>query len=136
MALAALGSAAAYITKTLSSIAPLTIVLSILGAILLAMLPMSVVAFLKLRRRDLSAILEGSGWAINARMRLTRKQGRFFTKRPGYPQGSTGIRSRKWGWYLLILLLLTVIIVGGYLWHNHTNKSQSPPPEIPASQAK
>ena len=39
-------------------------------------------------RRELSAILEGSGWAINARMRLTRKQGKAFTQRPRSPKGA------------------------------------------------
>ena len=85
VAIAALGSAVAYITKTLASVSPLTIVAGIFGAILIVMLPMSIVAFLKLRKRNLSTILEGSGWGINARMRLTRKQARFFTERPRYP---------------------------------------------------
>jgi len=82
VAVAALGSAAAYIGKTLAGVAWYKIVLGLLAAALAVVLPSSIVAFLKLRRRDLSAILEGSGWAINARMRLTFRQGRFFTQRP------------------------------------------------------
>ncbi len=85
--LAALGSAVAYITKTLSAVKPLSAILAVLAAAAAVMLPVSIVAFLKLRRRDLSAILEGCGWAINARMRLSRKQCRFFTHRPRYPTG-------------------------------------------------
>ena len=96
VAVAALGSAVAYITKTLSETNPLAIVLGIVGAVLVVMLPMSIVAILKLRKRDLSAILEGSGWGINARMRLTRKQARFFTERPKYPKGSKGVHRRPW----------------------------------------
>ncbi len=94
VAVAALGSAVAYITKTLASVNPLTIVAGVLGAILIVMLPMSIVAFLKLRKRNLSAILEGSGWGINAKMRLTRKQAHFFTERPRYPKGSKGAPRR------------------------------------------
>jgi len=82
VAVAALTSAAAYITKTLAGVAAYKILIGIAAAVVAVMLPTSVVAILKLRRRDLSALLEGSGWAINARMRLTFKQGRFFTSRP------------------------------------------------------
>jgi len=65
--LAALASALAYITKTLAAIRPLKVVLAVLIAAIAVMLPISIVALIKLRRRDLSAILEGSGSAINAR---------------------------------------------------------------------
>ena len=82
VALAALGSALAYITQKLSETSWVAIVIAIGGAILAVLLPMVLVASLKLRKRDLSAVLEGSGWAINARMRLTRKQGRVFTQHP------------------------------------------------------
>ncbi|MDY7010672.1 MAG: hypothetical protein SVV80_07960 [Planctomycetota bacterium] len=85
VAVAALGSAFAYISKTLAGIEPWKIFLGIGIAILAVMLPTIIVAMLKLRRRDLSAILEGAGWAINARMRLTRRQSRFFTRKPHLP---------------------------------------------------
>ncbi len=85
VAVAALGSAVAYISKTLTGIDNWKIILGIVIAILTVILPTTIIAILKLRKRDLSAILEGSGWAINARMRLTRRQGRFFTQRPSLP---------------------------------------------------
>jgi sulfite exporter TauE/SafE len=84
--IAALGSALAYITKTLAAIHPVRVVLSLLAAALILVVPISIVAIVKLRRRDLSTILEGSGWAINARMRLTRRQSRHFTTKPGIPR--------------------------------------------------
>ncbi len=85
VAIAALGSAFAYISKTLTDFYAWQISLGIAIAILAVMLPTTIVAILKLRRRDISVILEGSGWAINARMRLTRRQSRFFTQRPRLP---------------------------------------------------
>jgi len=88
VAIAALGSAFAFIINALSEVKWYVIVIGVSGAILLVMIPTCIFAFLKLRRRELSAILEGSGWGINARMRLTRKQGRFFTQRPKYPKGA------------------------------------------------
>ena len=83
VAVAAIGSAAAFITGTLARIAWWKILLA-LGALAAAIaLPAIVAAALKLRRRDISVILNASGWAINSRMRLTRSLSRFFTQQPG-----------------------------------------------------
>ncbi|MFH0962746.1 MAG: hypothetical protein V2A58_01895, partial [Planctomycetota bacterium] len=46
--------------------------------------PTIVVAILKLRRRNMSALLEASGWAVNRRMRLTASLGRLFTRVPPF----------------------------------------------------
>ena len=115
VAVAALGSSIAYITKTLSQIPWFMIAAGILGAILIVMLPITIVAFLKLRRRDLSAILEASGWGINARMRLTTAQGRFFTRRPPYPKGSRGVGWLTWPRVILVLAVIAVLIVSWFL---------------------
>jgi hypothetical protein len=117
VAVAALGSAAAYITKTIADVNPITMVLGVLGAVVLVMVPISVVAFFKLRRRDLSAILEGSGWGINARMRLTRAQCHFFTKRPGYPLTARGIRRIAWSWLLVGAVLILGILGSIYFFY-------------------
>ncbi len=92
LAIAALGSAMAYITKSLSQVHWWQVLVGVACAIIAVMLPTSIVAFMKLRKRDLSAILEGAGWAINARMRLTRKLGVFFTNRPKYPAHARGLK--------------------------------------------
>ena len=116
VAAAALGSALAFITKTLSETNKIAIVLGVLGAVALVMLPTSIIAILKLRKRDLSAILEGSGWAINARMRLTHKQGIFFTRRPPYPLTAAGIQQRRILWALgVVIIVATLAACGGML---------------------
>lgn len=88
VAVAALGSAVAYITNTFRGVETYKIILGVFLAIVAVITPASLIALMKLRRRDLSAILEGSGWAINARMRLTLRQGRIFTRKPPLPEGS------------------------------------------------
>ncbi|MGC9455389.1 MAG: hypothetical protein ACP5HU_11075 [Phycisphaerae bacterium] len=114
VAVAALGSAVAYITKTLAGLTWLKVLMGVLVAVGLVLVPTSIVAILKLRRRDLSAILEGSGWGVNARMRLTRRQSRTFTRRPPYPAGSRG--TRRWlravAW---IAVLVAVLSLAGWL---------------------
>ncbi len=115
-AIAALGSAVAYITKTLSGLAWWKILIGMGAAVLAVMLPTVIVAFLKLRKRDLSAIMEGSGWGINARMWLTRKQSWYFTQRPGYPKGAKGTRGKFCRLVLItIILAAAVAIVAGLL---------------------
>ena len=114
IAVAALGSAAAFIINTFAKLHWYQILGGIAGAILAVMLPVSIIALLKLRRRDLSAILEGSGWAINARMRLTMRLARFFTKRPAYPTGAIGVVQRRWPFAIVIVVAL--IVLAAALW--------------------
>jgi len=82
VAIAALSSALAYISKIASEKGLMLILGGVGGALVAFILPSVILAFIKLRRRDLSAILEGSGWAINTRMKLSHRQARFFTERP------------------------------------------------------
>ncbi len=125
VALAALGSAIAYIAKTVSTVHWWQIVAVIGGVILAVMLPVSVVAILKLRRRDLSAILEGAGWAINARMRLTWSQSRYFTRRPRYPKGARGVRRHGWRWLIAAVVLAGAIYAVAW----YATRSPSSPAE-------
>ncbi|MDP7162831.1 MAG: hypothetical protein QF577_04435 [Phycisphaerae bacterium] len=126
VATAALGSALAYITKTFSETNVWAIVAGIAAAILAVLLPTSIVAVMKLRRRDLSAILEGAGWGINARMRLTGRLGRFFTQRPKYPKGSKGTSRITWPVALVILLVVAVLIGGGYILRRMQGSPKTP----------
>jgi len=129
LAIAALGSALAYITKTLAGLKWYTILIGILVAAAAVILPTSIVAFVRLRRRDLSAILEGSGWAVNARMRLTYRQSRYFTQRPDYPPGARGVVRRKW-WIWLIVGVLAAVLAAGvvYAWVGATPASSTMQP--------
>jgi len=115
IALAALGSSGAFVLKTLAGMKAWTILGVLFGLSQAILLPILLVAWIKLRRRDLSAILEGSGWGINARMRLTRRQATTFTHRPPYPPGSVGIGHRNhWAWLLAALAVLAVAAALGW----------------------
>jgi len=128
---AALGSALAYVSKTLSE-KPLAIGIGVLAAVVLVILPTSIVAWLKLRRRDLSAILEGSGWGINARMRLTRRQSRYFTQRPLYPKGSRGVSRVPWRGLLAVAVVLGLLAGAGEGVRRYRNWKQQAPATQPA----
>ena len=126
VAFAAVGASVGYIAKTIHTVGLLKMVLAVVAAILAVMLPVAVLGLVRLRKRDLSAILEGSGWAINARMRLTQGQGRFFTQRPRYPKGAKGVR-RVWPWVGLALLVVFAAIWFGRYRAAGTAKPASTP---------
>ncbi|MDP6490233.1 MAG: hypothetical protein QGH42_04700 [Kiritimatiellia bacterium] len=109
VSVAAIGSAFAFITKTLTSLSRGQVFLGVLGAALVVMVPVSLIAILKLRRQDLSALLEGCGWAINARMRPTREQRRQFTKPARLPLDAEGTPTRRLLYVLLAIVALLVV---------------------------
>ncbi len=120
IAVAALGSAGAFMTKTMANLGLVQVLSVLIGGIIAVMLPATIVALIKLRRRDLSAVLEASGWAINARMRLTRGQSYFFTRYPDYPLLARGVPRRKWWLIILVtVLVLFTLSAGGYYGHKY-----------------
>ena len=114
VALAVVGTALAYIAEKLTKLHWYEIWLGIGGVMVAVLLPTFILAWLKLRKRDLSAILEGSGWAINPRMRLTRKQCRIFTERPRRPRGATLIGSRKKQRIVIAVLVILGLALAGW----------------------
>ena len=132
IAVAALGSSLTFIVKTIANLNPLQLVGGIAATILAVLIPTAIVAALRLQRRDLSCILEGSGWGINARMRLTRKQRRYFTQRPDYPEGSQFRREPRWG--LIWSLVLVGVLIAGSLWWQRSHserKVERPSASVP-----
>lgn len=129
---AAMGSSFAFIIKTLSSMRPYHVLGGVAAAALLVILPISLIAALKLRRQDLSALLEGCGWAVNARMRLNRAQRREFTHCVDFPEGSEGSPKKHGLHRLVIALLLLATLVGGI---RSCRALFGPPPVIDATPA-
>jgi len=86
LAIAALGSSFAYITKALSEVKPVQVLIAVLGLAMVVLLPGIFAGFAKIRKRDMSGLLEASGWAINVRMRVNTTMGRFFTHTPHLPK--------------------------------------------------
>ncbi|MCY1042739.1 kinesin [Corallococcus sp. bb12-1] len=93
IAFAALGSSLAFI---LTQVKSLTLVDVITAATILAivvMAPAGLLGWMKLRRRNLALLLEGSGWALNDRLMLTRGVATLITRRPKLPKNARVDRS-------------------------------------------
>ena len=86
LAIAALGSSFAYITKALSEVEPVHVLVALLGLAMVVLLPSILAGFVKTRKRDMSALLEASGWAVNVHMRLNMTMGQLFTHTPHLPK--------------------------------------------------
>ncbi len=111
VAFAAVTSAVAFFVKTIGSLGPAKTIGGILMAILAVMAPACLIALMKLKRRDLSSILEGVGWAINSRMRLTFKQSRVFTETPPLPRKANIKGFSRWRlWVLLVITFLLALV--------------------------
>jgi len=86
LAIAALGSSFAYITKALSEVKPIQVLIALLGLAMIVLLPGIFAGFVKIRKRDMSGLLEAAGWAVNVHMRINSTMGRLFTHTPDLPK--------------------------------------------------
>ena len=84
-----------------------------LGMLLLISGPSMLLAWMKLRQRNLGPILDANGWAINSRAKMNVPFGEALTSVAKLPAGSDRIlkdpysdRKRSWILYLVIFLLL------------------------------
>lgn len=82
---AALGSSFAYISGTFARLEWDQGKLAFAIAMTVIILPILIVSSIKLHRRNMSSILEASGWAMNARMRLTGKLAEILAPKPDKP---------------------------------------------------
>ena len=75
-----IGAAFASVMAVVSSMSWWQILVGLVAIVVAVSLPSVILAWFKLRRRDISAILNASGWAINRQMRFSVKRARGFTR--------------------------------------------------------
>ena len=71
LAIAALGTSFAYITKALSEVKPGHVLIALLGLAAVVLLPSIFAGLLKIRKIDMGDLLEASGWAAVSYTHLT-----------------------------------------------------------------
>jgi hypothetical protein len=90
----AFGAIGAFFTAMLGyamgvvAMGPLAIAGAIVGVILLISGPALILAFIKLRKRNLGPILDANGWAVNARAKVNLPFGKSLTQVAKLPPGS------------------------------------------------
>ncbi len=75
-----MGTAVAALAAALKGMTPWQFLLSVIAVLLVVSLPSVVLTWMKLRQRDLGAILNASGWAVNRSMHFSMARARAFTK--------------------------------------------------------
>ena len=75
-----LGAAFASILAAVKGMPPHQLLLAVVAMVLVVSLPSVILTWFRLRRRDLSAVLNASGWAINRELRFSMRRARAFTK--------------------------------------------------------
>ena len=124
-----MGAALASIMAAVSNMTWWQILVAIAAVILVVSLPSVILTWFKLRQRDLGAILNACGWAINRPMRFSMKRARGFTKCAGNPLILQT---------LLLLALLAGLAAGG-VWYalkvQAEKAAAQPAAEAPAQPA-
>lgn len=122
VAFGALSTAVAYFMGLFKGIAPWQFPLILIGLMLLISGPSLILAYMKLRRRNLGPILDANGWAVNARARINVPFGASLTRIAKLPPGASvdltdryAEKSALWPKALLVLFLLWWI--HSYLYH-------------------
>lgn len=88
IAFAAVGSALAFIVSQAKALTLVDVISAAIIITTVVMLPAGLFGWLKLRRRNLALLLEGSGWALNDRLMLTGELAALVTRKPQLPKGA------------------------------------------------
>ncbi len=126
LAIGAIGGILASLVGGLISLKFWQIPLALAGIMLLISGPAMVLAWLKLKRRNLAPILDANGWAVNARARINIPFGTSLTGTANLPEGSHrslvdpfADKQVVWPYYVLIGAALCSLMwyVGFFVHH-------------------
>jgi hypothetical protein len=118
LALGAIGGILASLVSGILGLQFWQIPLAIIGLMLLISGPAMIVAWFKLKKRNLGPVLDANGWAINARARINIPFGTSLTKLARLPEGSRrsladpyAEKKPVWPFYMLIAGIIVALIV-------------------------
>jgi len=121
LAIGAIGTALAALVTGLLSLAWWQMPLVFVGIILAISGPSMLIAWMKLRQRNLAPLLDANGWAVNTRARINIPFGTSLTALAKLPPGSArpigdpfAEKRTPWGWYLLLLVVAGGVVY--WLW--------------------
>jgi hypothetical protein len=115
LAVGALGAALASMVTGIIALKAWQMPLAVIGLMLVVSAPAVIMAWFKLRARNLGPILDANGWAINARARINIPFGTSLTQLAQLPEGSErsltdpyAEKETPWGTYLSIAAVAAV----------------------------
>lgn len=118
LALGALGTALAAVVSGFLSLPAWQMPLVLAGIVLLISGPSMLLAWLKLRQRNLGPLLDANGWAVNTRARINIPFGGALTGVAALPAGASrsmsdpyAEKSSPWRAWILLLILVALVAV-------------------------
>ena len=136
MAVGMIGTALASIFNGLIDLKWWQIIMLFVGILLLVSGPAMVMAWMKLRRRNIAPLLNANGWAVNAASKISIPFGETLTEIAKYPKMKLKDPFAKKGlktWQKWSISILIIAVVGIALWMfnilgqiNHNLKSPLP----------
>lgn len=121
LALGAIGTAIASIVGGFMALPVWQMPLAIGGIILAISGPSMLIAFLKLRQRNLGPILDANGWAVNTKASINIPFGSTLTKMAELPRGAERMLTdpfaeKKTPWKRWVVLLVLIIVLA-FAWN-------------------
>ena len=118
MAVGMIGSALTSLAKGIFALEWWQLVLSFIAILMIISGPAMVMAWMKLRRRNIAPLLNANGWAVNAASKISIPFGETLTDVAKYPKlrlkdpyAKTGM---KWWQKLLITVVFIAIAVAAF----------------------
>jgi hypothetical protein len=121
LALGALGTAIASIVGVFLALPMWQMPLAVAGLVLAVSGPSMLIAFLKLRQRNLGPMLDATGWAVNTKARINIPFGSTLTKLAVLPKGAERslvdpFAEKKTPWKRWAVLLVLLMLFG-FAWN-------------------
>lgn len=119
LALGAIGTALASVLSSFAGLKAWQMPLAILGVLLLISGPAMILAWFKLRSRNLGPILDANGWAVNTQAKINIPFGTALSQLATLPKGAErslsdpySSRRQRVFWFVTIILVLLACVWG------------------------
>ena len=122
MALGMIGTALVAVFAGLATLRWWQLLLVFVAILLVISGPSMIMAWLKLRRRNLAPVLNANGWAVNADAIISVPFGRKLTEQVSFPFTKNPAKKNPWPAICITLILLAGLAVGGWFLYQHLNK--------------
>jgi hypothetical protein len=119
MAFGMIGTALSGLVESLKGLGVLKLVGVFIGIMLVISGPAMILAWLKLRRRNIAPLLNANGWAVNAASKVSIPFGETLTDAAKFPKMKLKDPFAKKGlapWKKFVITLSVVIVVAAGLW--------------------
>lgn len=134
MALGMIGTALAAVAKGMSGFAWWQLLIVFVCILLVISGPSMVMAWLKLRRRNLAPVLNANGWAINSDSLISVLFGRSLTEQVKFPFTKDPLKKGMSGWAVawLVICIAVVLGLGGWGVYRYLNRDKVTAEEVEA----